>query len=232
MDSLKTTEIKDSVGFLRLKDLYKGDLLDDSRLNKAAELAAQQHLLLTSKAPDGWKEPRLKAVGRELQQWTKRVRQFGRPTVSGDGGGDAEDELNLAAGPMHTIISKLMPKKKTIKPTDSTPVQTDIPVKAPKKKKRVSLAVTPKGTKKSVKKKRLYFRPPEEILTPPEPLSKRKRTASPIAHPLPYSGTFSAVSDRIAKRKKQQRAIQTLKAAPGWKPFGTPVKRGLDGQDY
>ena len=37
--------------------------------------------------------------------------------------------------------------------------------------------------------------------------------------PLPYSGTFSAVSDRIAKRKQQQRAIQELKGAPGWKPF-------------
>ena len=94
------------------------------------------------------------------------------------------------------------------------------------------MAVTPKGTKKSVTKKRLYFTPPEEVLTPPKSRGEPLGTPSPISRPLPYSGTLSAVSYRIAKRKKQQRAIQSLKAAPGWKPFGTPLKRGLDGKDY
>ena len=50
-----------AVQFLRLGDKYKSDLLDDSRLTKAAGLAAQQELLLESPVPDTWKEPRLKS---------------------------------------------------------------------------------------------------------------------------------------------------------------------------
>ena len=43
--------------FLKLRDRYKSDPLDDSRLTKAAGLAAQLELLLESPAPDTWKEP-------------------------------------------------------------------------------------------------------------------------------------------------------------------------------
>ena len=44
-------------------------------MTKAAGLAAQ--LLLKSRAPDTWKEPRLKSVNRQLRQWTKKIRQPG-----------------------------------------------------------------------------------------------------------------------------------------------------------
>ena len=60
MDGISSTPVENSVQFLRLRDKYKSDLLDDSRLTKAAGLAAQQELLLESPAPDTWKEPRLK----------------------------------------------------------------------------------------------------------------------------------------------------------------------------
>jgi len=63
MDSISSTPVENSVQFLRLRDQYKSKLLDDSRLTKAADLAAQQHLLLESNASDGWKEPHLKSVG-------------------------------------------------------------------------------------------------------------------------------------------------------------------------
>ena len=67
-DGTNSTEIGDPATFLRLKDRYKQLLLEDSRLAKAAELAAQQHLLLTSDQPDGWKVPGVKAVDRQLRQ--------------------------------------------------------------------------------------------------------------------------------------------------------------------
>lgn len=73
MDGIGSTPVTDLVRFLRLRDQYKSQLLNDSRLTKAADLAAQQHVLFTSKAPDTRKEPRLKAVGRKLGQWTKKV---------------------------------------------------------------------------------------------------------------------------------------------------------------
>ena len=72
MDGISSTPIENSVKFLRLRDKYKSNLLDDSRLTKAAGLAAQKELLLESPAPDTWKEPSLKSVNRELQQWVKK----------------------------------------------------------------------------------------------------------------------------------------------------------------
>ena len=52
MEGISSTPVEDSVKFLRLRDQYKSKLLDDSRLTKAADLAAQQHILFESKAPD------------------------------------------------------------------------------------------------------------------------------------------------------------------------------------
>ena len=52
MDGISSTPVENSVQFLRLCDKYKSNLLDDSRLTKAAGLAAQKELLLKSRAPD------------------------------------------------------------------------------------------------------------------------------------------------------------------------------------
>ena len=51
---------------------YKQELVEDTRLTKAADLAAKQHVLLASDVPDAWKRPQLKAVGRQLRHWTKK----------------------------------------------------------------------------------------------------------------------------------------------------------------
>jgi len=102
MDGISTTPVENSVRFLRLRDKYKWDLLEDSRLTKAVGLAAQQELLLDSPTPDAWKEPRLKSVSHELGQWAKEIRQPGGTQSVGrdDDGSDDDDERNLAVGPM------------------------------------------------------------------------------------------------------------------------------------
>ena len=48
MDGISSTSLENSVEFLLLRDKYKSDLLKDSSLTKAADLAAQQELLLES----------------------------------------------------------------------------------------------------------------------------------------------------------------------------------------
>ena len=62
MDGISSTPVENSVQFLCLRDKYKSNLLNDSRLTKATGLAAQKELLLESPAPDTWKKPRLKSV--------------------------------------------------------------------------------------------------------------------------------------------------------------------------
>ena len=115
MDGISSTPVENSVQFLRLRDKYKSDLLDDSRLTKAAGLAAQQELLLESPAPDTWKEPRLKFVNRKLRQWTKKVRQPGGTRTMRHDDTDDEDEYNLAVGPMQQLMGNIARIQKGIK---------------------------------------------------------------------------------------------------------------------
>ena len=120
MDGISSTPIENSVEFLRLQDKYKSDLFYDSRLTKAAGLAAKKEILLESAAPDTWKAPRLKAVNRELQQWVKKVRQPGgtRGITRDEDESDEEedeDERNLAVGPFHQFMGNISKLGKAIK---------------------------------------------------------------------------------------------------------------------
>ena len=115
MDGISSTLMENSVQFLRLRDKYKSDLLDDSRLTKAADLAAQQELLLESQAPNTWKEPRLKSVNRQLRQWTKKIRQPGGTRTVGHDNTDDEDEYNLAVGLLQQFMGNIAKIQKGIK---------------------------------------------------------------------------------------------------------------------
>ena len=59
-EPLTSTEVKNSTEFLRLQDQYKGEIVEDKRLTKAAELAAKQHMILKNNQDDGMKEARLR----------------------------------------------------------------------------------------------------------------------------------------------------------------------------
>ena len=121
--------MENSVQFLRLRDKYKSDLLDDSRLTKAAGLAAQQELLLESPAPDTWKEPRLKSVNRQLRQWTKKIRQpGGLRSLGRDDSEEDDDENNLAVGPMQQFMGNIRKIQKSIKRKATTPNVPQTPV--------------------------------------------------------------------------------------------------------
>ena len=82
-----STPVDNATAFLQLRDKYKQDLVEDTRLTKAADLAAKRRMILVNESiPDAWKRPQLKAVGQQLRHWTKKVREpFGAP-VNGVGG--------------------------------------------------------------------------------------------------------------------------------------------------
>ena len=115
--------MENSVQFLRLRDKYKSDLLDDSRLTKAAGLAAQQELLLERPAPDTWKEPRLKSVKRQLGQWTTKIRQpWGKRAIGRDDDDmDDDDANNLAVVPMQQFMSNIAKIHKGLKKESHDP---------------------------------------------------------------------------------------------------------------
>ena len=112
-----STTVNNAPAFLQLRDQYKQELVEDTRLTKAADLAAKQHVLLTSDAPDSWKRPQLKAVSRQLRHWTKKVRQpFGAPAggVSAAGATTPGDD-DFEAGPMQAWFTQLVKATQGIK---------------------------------------------------------------------------------------------------------------------
>ena len=101
-----------ATAFLQLRDKYKQELVEYTRLTKAADLAAKQHVLLASDVPDVWKRPQLKAVGRQLRHWTKKVRQpFDAPVSGVRATGDpatSPSEDDFGAGPVQAWLTQLV----------------------------------------------------------------------------------------------------------------------------
>ena len=246
MDGISSTPIENSVQFLRLRDKYKSNLLDDSRLTKAAGLAAKKELLLESPTPDTWKEPRLKAVNRELQQWVKKIRQPGGTRgISLDEDSD-EDEGNLAVGPLQQFmgnISKIRKaiKRKTEPVTPQSALQTQVVKQSP------STGKKPKLTFKTGSKARRLLPKTPKKKTPSSAYKNPKKEKSPsppssvfstLDEDIPAKSPFDRARENIEKKFKEsakrakERALKKLAPAPGWKVFGTPTKRRLDGKDW
>ena len=47
-----STTVDNAPAFLQLRDKYRQELVEETRLTKAADLTAKQHVLLTSDVPD------------------------------------------------------------------------------------------------------------------------------------------------------------------------------------
>ena len=244
MDGISSTPIENSVQFLRLRDKYKSNLLDDSRLTKAAGLAAQKELLLESPAPDTWKEPRLKSVNRELQQWVKKIRQPGGTRGISRDEDDSDDE-NLAVGPLQHFMGNISKISKAIKRkaepvTPQSVLQTSVVKQTPSTSEKPKLAF-----KTGSKAKRLLPTTPKKTPSTGYKTPKKKKTPSPPSGALstadedvPAKSPFQRAQESIEKKfnkaskRAQERALKKLAPASGWKPFGTPAKRRLDGKDW
>ena len=191
MDGISSTPIENSVQFLRLRDKYKSNLLDDSRLTKAAGLAAQKELLLESPAPDTWKEPRLKSVNRELQQWVKKIRQpGGTREISRDKDDSDDDEGNLAVGPLQQFMGNISKISKAIK-RKGEPVTPQSVLQTPVVKQTPFTGKKPKLTfKTGSEAKRLLPKTPKKS-TP----STGYKTPKKKKTPSPPSSVFSTAEE-------------------------------------
>ena len=246
MDGISSTPIENSVQFLRLRDKYKSNLLDDSRLTKAAGLAAQKELLLESPTPDTCKEPRLKSVNRELQQWVKKIRQpGGTQGISRDEDDSDEDEGNLAVGPLQQFMGNISKISKAIK-RKAEPVTPQSVLQTPVVKQTPFTGKKPKLTfKTGSKAKRLLSKTPKKTPSSGYKTPKKKKTPSPpssvfstadedVPAKSPWKKAQESIEKKVneAAKRAQERALKRLAPAPGWKPFGTPAKRRLDGKDW
>ena len=187
-----STTVDNAPAFLQLKEKYKQELVEDTRLSKAADLAAKQHVLLTSEVPDAWKRPQLKAVSRQLRHWTKKVRQpFGAPAggVSAAGAATPGEDDDFEAGPMQAWFTQLVKATQGIK-QGATPGGPRKPPVPPKPN------ITP-----SAKKKLKFTRP---------------LSSAELATELPFSDTIGAApwdtpSERADTIKKSlKRGIRRL----------------------
>ena len=212
-----STTVDNAPAFLQLRDKYKQELVEDTRLTKAADLAAKQHVLLTSDAPDAWKRPQLKAVSRQLRHWTKKVRQpFGAAAggVSAAGATTPGEDDDFEAGPMQAWFTQLVKATQGIKQgsTPSGPRKPPVPPRP---------HITPSA------KKKLKFTTP--------------LTSAELAEELPFSETYGVEpwdtpSERVesikkavkrwirkkatdaAKKKAESLAMKALE----WKTWKTP----------
>ena len=105
----------------QLIQYYKGELTENALLNKAATLAAKQHVLLVDpQLPTAIVNDRTKPLSQELAKLTKRVRQFPGDAGAGAPGGPpeqegGEEEGDLVTGPVEQWL------KRMIKGSPSTP---------------------------------------------------------------------------------------------------------------
>ena len=211
-----STTVDNAPAFLQLRDQYKQELVEDTRLTKAADLAAKQHVLLTSDAPDAWKRPQLKAVSRQLRHWTKKVRQpFGAAAggVTAAGATTPGDD-DFEAGPMQAWFTQLVKATQGIK--QGTPTRGPRKPPVPPRPK-----ITPSA------KKKLKFT---------TPLSREE-----LAQELPFSDTYGqepwdTPSERVESIKKavkrgirkratdaaKKKAESLAKKALDWKTWKTP----------
>ena len=202
-----SSPVDNAPAFLQLRDKYKQELVEDTRLTKAADLAAKQHVLLASGAPDARKRPQLKVVGRQFRHWTKKIRQpFGVPAssvraTSATTPGDDE------AGPVQAWFTQLVKATQGIK-QGTTPGGPRKPPVPPKPN------ITPRAQKK------LKFTPQVSSVE----LAQELPFSEDIA-PKPWDTPTLAVKRKIRKKAAavaKKKAKSLAKKALDWKTWKTP----------
>ena len=207
--------VDNAPAFLQLQDKYKQELVKDTRLTKAADVAAKQHVILASDVPDAWKKRQLKAVGRKLRHWTKKVGQpFGAP-VSGvratGAPATSPSEDDFDAGPVQAWLTQLVKTAQGIK-RSASPGGPSRPGRKP--------PVPPKPSFTPSAKKKLRFT--SEVST--EKLAKELPfSEEPGAEP------WDTPSDRVASIKISiKRNIQKREAAVAKQKGRSLAKKALE----
>ena len=189
--------------FDRYKAQARADLTRDSNLDKAADLVAERNVLLMNPdVPDALKRAQLKALNRQVRQWTKKVRQ----PFSGYDSPVPQVGEDTATDPTKALVHALVKQLKE-EPEEKPALETKTPANARVPKPRNVL--TPKPTP-----------------TPRRPLPKIPATPLSGVANLPATEKFDRVlhkSERQFDRIKQQ--YEKLKNPYKDQESGPPLKK-------
>ena len=199
----------------QLVQYYKGELTENALLNKAANLAAQKHVLLFNpKLPASIVNAKTKPISRELTKLTRRLRQFpgGVGAPGDDDERDEEDEGGLVTGPVEQWL------KRTIKGTPSTPKPHKTATGSIKKKGQPSTS----GSKIPVPKKSktgtpLTAQEEDDLAQRLEALRERRKT---LEEKLAASGSWG----KGKGKGKGPLALERLKPLSGWEDWAQGKK--------
>ena len=114
-----------------------------------------------------------------------------------------------------------------VKQTPSTGKKPKFTFKTGSKAKRL-LPKTPKKTPSS------GYKTPKKKKTPSPPSSVFSMADEDVPAKSPLKKAQESIEKKFneAAKRAQERALKKLAPASGWKPFGTSVKRRLDGNDW
>ena len=207
----------------QLVQYYKGELTENALLNKAANLAAQKHVLLSNpKLPASIVNAYTKPISRELTKLTRRLRQFpgGAGAPGGAPGDDEDDEGGLITGPVEQWL------KRMIKGTPSTPKAHKTATGSIKKKGQPSTS----GSKIPVPKKSktgtpLTAQEEDDLAQRLEALRERRKT---LEEKLAASGIWGKGKGK--GKGKGPLALERLKPLSGWEDWaqGKKSRRRLE----
>ena len=204
MSNLTSIPISDPKRFLALQDRYKHELMEDQHLDEASKVAARRQLLLENKHVNlDWALPQVKAMSRQLNRLTQRIRQpYGAAPPRDDV--DEEDPADdFAAGPVQAMVKRFLKPAKP--PTTIKKTPPNRPVRQPRVQHTPAVTPSPRRRK-----------PPQSPLTGFELLDYAD-----------YEDTPEAVIDRSYRRlfPHGESPIGTRRASPQYALESPPSVR-------
>ena len=190
--------------FAQYKAQARADLTRDSNLDKASDLVAERNVLLMNPdIPDALKRAQLKALNRQVRQWTKKVRQpFDVSPVPQVGEDTATDPTKAL---VHALVKKLKEEPKE----ESLETKTPANVRVPKPRN----VLTPKPTP-----------------TPRRPLPKMPATPLSGVSTLPETKKFDRILNRSEKHFDLIKQKYDRLTNPYKDESGPPPKKKKEGK--
>jgi len=216
--------------FNQLQDYYKGTLTENTLLNKAGRLAAEEHLILNDpNIPASMAVKMVKPIAREEGKLVKRLRTGTSGPIAYQG---TEEPEGMADAPVENLL------KKILKGVNKDPAAPIIIKEEPASSK-----------KKSVKKKVISTKRP--ILTKPSTSKKAtpstSKKAAAAATPSTSKSRYSEATQRVlkslgladdgggyspkdvrGKKPKKAKKTELQKLQEGWEDWDYPFRRQLD----